>query len=770
MTRKQPTPSVISTPNTAFARFVRRAFLAFMFVGIAAGIVFSIYSWQREKLQQQEQLDVLAGLISAASQAFLDNISNSLIPMGQLLASLDVVHHPERARATLIGYQTQHPEIGAMSIITPDGKMLINTAAKPGEHLPDYRNLPDYLERFKFALNDPYPITIGRTEYGTVLKQWRFPFRHTVRNQFGVPLFILQAAIPLQENGNIFLLGIQPPPQSIVGLLRSDGYLQVRWPLENSLHAFDQPLSGPLATIIHANPGLISGSFTNTAAWFNNAPDARFGAFNRLPRSDMFAYISIPSHLIWQSWMRSNAPLLISYFVFLGIFGSIAYRVTRFETLHSKELLGQARRDPLTGLPNRAAMEELLSAEITIATESRRNFAVVFIDLDRFKEVNDTLGHAVGDQLLIKVTAIIRQTLRRGEILSRLGGDEFLLILPECDADASAIIIERLVNEFQLPLQLEKHELHITASIGVAIYPENGADKETLLKHADTAMYAAKHLGRNNYAFYEEHLGNEVRQRIELEHQLRAALTKNQFRLHYQPVVNIKTGEIVGIEALLRWEDDYGVLHHPAAFLQTAEDSGLILSIGEWVLSTACQQAQAWVTLGYRLFIAVNLSLRQFTDPLLAKKIAHILQKTQLDPGILEIEITESTAMQDTVATTRILNDLKLLKLRIAIDDFGTGYSSLSYLRHIPADKIKIDTSFVDGCGIIPDNTAIVRAILSLASINEMQIQAEGIESREQYQALRDMGCESGQGYWMSKPLPADALLALLQQRPNYNQ
>lgn len=766
---KQLDPSATATQSTAFSKFVRRAFLIFMIIGITAAIAFSIHSWQREKRQQHEQLAVLARFLSAASQAFLDNISGSLLPLGHLLVEMDVVHHPERARSSLLEYQNQHPEIGSMAIITPEGVMIINTAAKAGELLPDYRNAPDYMEKFKFALNDPYPITIGRTEYGKILKEWRFPFRYTVRDQHGNPLFMLQAAIPLQDKREIFLVGMQPPPQSVIGLLRNDGYQQARWPAKNTKEAFDRPSSGPLARMITSNPGLISGNFTGFTPW-SDLKDNRFGAFYRLPHFDLYAYISAPSQLIWQSWMHSNAPLLISFLVFLGIFGGIAYRVTRFETLHSKELRSQARRDPLTGLPNRAAMEELLSAEITLAAESERHFAVVFLDLDRFKDVNDTLGHAVGDQLLIKVASTIRQTLRRGEIFSRLGGDEFLIILPECDADASAMIVERLVNEFQQPLQIDKHELRITSSIGIAIYPENGTDLETLLKHADTAMYAAKNLGRNSYAFYEEHLGNDVKRRIELEHQLRAALDKDQFRLHYQPVINMNNGEIEGAEALLRWEDDKGVWHSPAEFIQTAEDSGLILPIGEWVLNAACQQAQQWTMLGYKVYVAVNLSSRQFQDPLLAEKIDHILQKTQLNPGLLEIEITESAAMHDPVETTRILNSMKAMELAIAIDDFGTGYSSLSYLKRIPADKIKIDKSFVDGIGINPDDTAIVRAILSLANTIEKKSHAEGIESREQYEALRAMGCESGQGYWMSKPVPPDALIALLQQHPNYNQ
>ena len=764
----QSTYSDTTTQGTAFAKFVRRAFLAFMLVGVAAAVAFSVYSWQREKRLQQEQMAVLAGFLSAATQAFLDNISNSLLPLGQLLVEMDVVHHPERARSSLLDYQHQHPEIGSMAILTPEGVMIINTAAKPGEPLPDYRNAPDYMEKFKFALNDPYPITIGRTEYGKILKEWRFPFRHTVRDANGTPLFMVQAAVPLQDNGRIFVVGIQPPPQSIIGLLRSDGFQQARWPAQYNKGAFDEPSSGPLASMIASNPGMISGNFTGNAPW-SDAKNERFGAFYRLPRFDMFAYISIPSQLVWKGWIHSNGPLLVSFVVFMGIFGTIAFRVTRFETLHSKELLGQARRDPLTGLPNRAAMEELLSAEITLAEESEGKFAVAFLDLDRFKDINDTLGHDVGDQLLIKVTSIIRQTLRRGEILSRLGGDEFLIIFPECDADACAIIIERLVNEFQQPLQIDKHELRITSSIGIAIYPENGTDLQTLLKHADTAMYAAKNLGRNSYAFYEERLGNNVKRRIDLEHQLRTALNKGQFQLHYQPVINMTNGKIIGAEALLRWEDDKGVLHSPAEFIQVAEDSGLILPIGEWVLNAACQQAHQWAMHGYNLYVAVNLSPRQFQDPLLAEKIGCILQKTQLDPKLLEIEITESAAMHDPVETTRILNSMKAMELAIAIDDFGTGYSSLSYLKRIPADKIKIDKSFVDGIGINPDDTAIVRAILALAHTIEKQIQAEGIESREQYEALRAMGCESGQGYWMSRPVTHDALIRLLQQQPNYN-
>jgi len=405
----------------------------------------------------------------------------------------------------------------------------------------------------------------------------------------------------------------------------------------------------------------------------------------------------------------------------------------------------------------------ILEANIAIACAGKTPFSILFVDLDRFKGINDTLGHAVGDKLLIMVAQRIQLLLRRGDVLGRFGGDEFLLVLPGSDESGAILTTRRVLDAFNTPFDINGRGLRITPSIGIAIYPEHGDDIETLLKHADTAMYESKRLGRNAYTVYAEQMGSRVRERLELEHELRDALKSEAFRLVYQPIVDMQSGEIVAVEALVRWVKPDGSLRSPVEFIQAAEDSGLIIPLGQWVLRTACLQLKQWVSSGLNLRVAVNLSTHQFQDPHLMEKVRDSLRETGLEAARLELEITESAAMLNPEESMKILGELSALGVRIAIDDFGTGYSSLSYLKRIPADTIKIDKSFVDGLGHRQDET-IVRAVIALARALEKDTIAEGIETEAQFDAIQAMGCDFAQGYWIRRPIEADALTSLLSQ------
>jgi EAL domain-containing protein (putative c-di-GMP-specific phosphodiesterase class I) len=336
--------------------------------------------------------------------------------------------------------------------------------------------------------------------------------------------------------------------------------------------------------------------------------------------------------------------------------------------------------------------------------------------------------------------------------------------LPGSDHKNAVFTCERLINLFAIPFQVDEHVLPVTASIGIALYPSHGADIVALTKHADTAMYEAKRQGRNAYVVYQQDIGDKIRQRISLEHRLRESLLKEEFRLVYQPIMDVTSGRLIGIEALLRWVDSEGRLRFPAEFIQVAEESGLILPLGEWVLQTACIQTKIWNDAGHDLWVAVNLSTRQFQDPNLVSKVIEVLRDTGLEPTRLELEITESAAMLNPQASIEILGRLKAMGVHIAIDDFGTGYSSLSYLKRIPADKIKIDKSFVDGVTNDPDDIAIVRTIIALANSLEMHTVAEGIETAEQLRAIEKYGCKQAQGYWISHPLPPETLEGLFDR------
>ena len=746
--------------RTPFSRLLRRAFFTFLAMGLFGFVALGVISWDREQDDARQNLLVLSGFLASATQAFFDDLGHGLQPLGQLLQRVDVLSDPEAARPYLEKFQRRYPQIGAMAVFAPSGRMLINTARHPGEPLPDFRRTPAYMAPFQAALSAPALYTIGRPEYGQVIHEWRFPFRFTLRDDQGQPLFMIQAAIPL-GSGMYFLRDMALPPNSLVGILREDGFQQARWPVDDPGKVYGRRLHGPLVKAIQAQPDLHKGNFTGHSPWMFIGQQ-RLGGYSHLSTLPMYAYVSIPYSYIWRKWWEHNSPVLGVFLVFVAIFGVIAFWVTVHERQHSEELLSQARRDSLTGLANRAGAEELLEHQIHAAKKSGRPCSLMFFDLDRFKDINDSLGHGIGDQLLVKVGKRTKSVLRQDDILARLGGDEFLIILPGSTLDAATITAKRIIEAFETPFLVARQRLKMSCSMGIAIYPDHGTDRETLLKHADTAMYEAKRQGRSGFASYEGGLGERLQQRLLLESRMHDALTNQEFQLHYQPIVELSSGRIIGAEALLRWNDDEGVSYSPEEFIPIAEESGLILPMGEWVLKTACRQAKAWLDQGYMLGVSVNLSPRQFLDPDLHVKVASVLDDFGLPASQLELEITEGAAMLDPESSMEVLGTLQRIGVRIAIDDFGTGYSSLSYLKRIPADTIKIDKSFVDGVSDESEDRAIVHAILALAKALDKHTIAEGIETTAQKLALEKAGCNWGQGYLFSRPLPLNEFLAVL--------
>ncbi len=739
-----------------FPLVLRLTFLASIILGTIAMGVAGYWSWQRETREINSNLQIQAGFLASASQAVFDNLGNGLTPLGDLLQTINIHAHPELARAHLEKFQSRFPEVGSMAVISPDGLMLINTASAPGVVLPDFRKDGVYLDQLKSSLNNKGPYMLGPPEYGKVLKQWRFPLRYTVRDERGIPLFVLQAAIPLEQRG-IYLYDLPLPPSSFIGLLREDGLQQARWPAANPDTTYGHQSPGPLAKMLRAHPELKEGLFSGYSPW-TAADKQRIGAFKRLAHLPIYAYVGIPGSYIYDRWWRNNAVTLGAFLLYLAVFSYVARRVTQRERIHSSALHGLARLDNLTGTPNRTGADEKLEQQLQRATESSRPLALLYLDLDRFKDINDTHGHSAGDELLAEVVRRLETHLRQGDMLARLGGDEFIVALPGASPETAKLTAERLINTFSAPFQVHGKKLQASCSIGAAVFPEHGKTREELLKCADTAMYEAKRAGRNCFAMYETHFGATRQRRLALKEQLQLALEKNQFLLHYQPILDLKSRRIVAAEALLRWEDETGRQQSAAEFISVAEESGLILTLGEWVLNQACEQAQAWTNAGFPIRIAVNLSPRQFRATDLVDQVRSALQRTGLAPSLLELEITESTAMDDPESSIRVLTEFKRLGVSIAIDDFGTGYSSLSYLKRIPADKLKIDKSFVDGVATKLEDAAIVRSVLALAASFEMETVAEGIEEEAQMQALIELGCNYGQGYLFSRPLTPQVL------------
>ncbi len=424
----------------------------------------------------------------------------------------------------------------------------------------------------------------------------------------------------------------------------------------------------------------------------------------------------------------------------------------------------QAYHDTLTLIPNRVLLYDRLNQAIARARRNQKQLAVMFLDLDRFKRINDTLGHSTGDQLLKAVSERLTGIMRDSDTVARQGGDEFIILLPEIeDIQDAAAVAEKIIETLKKPFFLEGHELFITTSIGISIFPDDGSDRETLIKNADTAMYRAKEQGRNNYQFYQRDNLEGSFDRLSMETDLRKALSRGEFTLYYQPRVDLKSGKIVGMEALIRWNHPrYGIIS-PARFIPLAEETGLIISLGKWVLSEACRQNKLWQEKGFKnLKVAVNLSMMQFKQKELAEQIEVVLKQSGMEPQYLELELTESILMNNPDVTLNTLQKLKRMGILIALDDFGTGYSSFNYLKRFPIDVIKIDQSFVRDILKNQDDRAIVTAMINLAHSLGLRVIAEGVEKIEQLQFLIDMDCDEVQGYYCSHPITAGEFEELL--------
>jgi diguanylate cyclase (GGDEF)-like protein/PAS domain S-box-containing protein len=424
-----------------------------------------------------------------------------------------------------------------------------------------------------------------------------------------------------------------------------------------------------------------------------------------------------------------------------------------------------AQHDFLTNLPNRVLLNDRIEQAIAIAKRRGTHLAVLFLDLDNFKHINDSLGHAIGDQLLQRIAQALRGCLRRSDTVSRQGGDEFLVLVTEDkSADDALPTAEKILKVVAAPHVIAKCELHVTASIGISVYPADGDDAETLIKNADTAMYQAKEKGRNNFQFFKKEMNVRAVERQLIEVHLRQALEGQEFELHYQPKVNLQSGAITGCEALARWEHpEWGMLS-PDRFIPVAEDCGLIVRIGRWVLREACEQVKRWEIEGLKPGpVAVNISALEFRHKNFVEGVRAILFETELSPSMLQLEITESVLMRDAASSIGILQQIKKMGVQLAVDDFGTGYSSLSYLKQFPIDILKIDQSFVQDIDASKDNGIIVSAVIGMGNSLHHRVVAEGVEDRTQLAFLKAQHCEEGQGYIFSRPVAAAQFADLLK-------
>jgi diguanylate cyclase (GGDEF)-like protein/PAS domain S-box-containing protein len=442
----------------------------------------------------------------------------------------------------------------------------------------------------------------------------------------------------------------------------------------------------------------------------------------------------------------------------------IVFRDVSVAKAMAQEMAHTAEHDVLTGLPNRMLLNDRIRQAIAAAKRHAKQVAVLFLDVDGFKHINDSLGHPFGDQVLQSIAQRLLECVRSVDTVSHQGGDEFVVLLSELTHPrAASVMAARMLRAVADPHMVGKHELHVTASIGLSVFPDDGLNAETLIKNADTAMYQAKESGRRRYQFFKPSMNARAVERQSIEESLRRAVERQEFELHYQPKINIKTGAITGAEALIRWTHPTRGGIPPADFIPIAEDCGLIVPIGRWVLRQACKQARAWADAGLpATAMAVNVSAMEFQNEGFLKGLLQILQESRWHPGLLELEVTESVLMKHVEATIEVLQALRESGVQVALDDFGTGYSSLSYLRRFPIDSLKIDRSFVQQIAGGPDAAAIVTAVISMAQSLKLRVVAEGVETLQELQFLQARQCDEVQGYYFSRPLPAAQFATLL--------
>lgn len=649
-----------------------------------------------------------------------------------------------------------------VSIVTPDGAVVASTRAVKERSAP--------APAFRQGLRGD-ALWVEQPRMSAISGEWTLQFGRELLAHDGS----LVGAVLVGVDAGYFVSGYDPAilgQKGVLGLLGTDGVFRARRTGESVTagEAIDYAGAVPGANQEDPTVLLVANSWDGvrrfTAAQqlyeFPLAVIAGLSETEQLAATHHRAQV-----YLWRAGVGSALMLALA-----TILGRMSWQLARARERENEAQIAHALRieylayhDGLTALPNRSLFNKLLSQAISQAQRSKLPLAVAFIDLDRFKQINDTLGHEAGDVLLKEVASRLKACLRDSDIVARLGGDEFVVLLTELTAEMyAATVAQKIITAIAKPFVLLGQEFRVTASIGISSYPLDGATEEALTKNADIAMYQAKEDGKNNYQFYSEKLNANSLERLTLESSLRHALERGEFRLHYQAKRDIANGQITGMEALLRWQNpDLGMVA-PLQFIQVAEETGLMVPIGKWALETACLQNVAWQAQGLpRLKMAVNVSPRQFTDEHLLRDVAATLKSTGMRPDFLELEIHESLLIHDIEKTLKILTALKALGVKIAIDDFGAGFSSLATLQRFPLDTVKIDRSYIRDIVTQDGDSNLTEAIIAMGKSLSLTVVAQGVETKEQADFLREHACDEFQGFYFNKPVSAQQFTELLQ-------
>jgi diguanylate cyclase (GGDEF)-like protein len=807
-------PPLASKPRRTPLRLLYIGTLVVVLLLLTTNAAFVLNLREAELLDEEERLKTISLILAEqANRSFesvdlvIRSVADGIAAKGVTdAASFDRIMAGQDIHLLLQAKISGTPQLDAVMVLNSEGR-LINFSRTGAVSNVDASDTA----YFRALKDDPHLQTLVTepVQNGGV-GAWTIFLARRVNGPFGEFLGVVLGAIQMQYFED-FYRAIELRDSSTIALLRLDGITLVRFPRSDTVgkkfFGAEHLLRGGVsATLREASPidGLIRIKAAHLVANYpvftiaTNSEDAALAGWRGMARLVTLGTlgcaiaIAVAGFALGRQWKHkarladSRAELRLQEVraAALGTAVEVA-EAAAIQVAHSAE------HDFLTGLPNRMLLNDRVSQAIALARRHKKHTAVLFLDLDGFKHINDSLGHGIGDKLLQSIATRLVACVRSSDTVSRQGGDEFVVLLSEVEEPEDAAIAARRIGQAvagahsidQHDVHLDvataagrmlqavaeahlvdHHNLHVTASIGVSIYPDDGLDAETLIKNADTAMYQAKENGRQGFQFFKAAMNVRAVERQSIEEDLRRALQQQEFTLHYQAKINLRTGAITGAEALIRWTHPTRGLIPPLQFIPIAEDSGLIVPIGAWVLREACMQARAWVDAGLpAMTLAVNVSAMEFRNENFLENLFAILGETGLDPRLLELELTESLLMKHAESAISILQSLREVGVQVAMDDFGTGYSSLSYLRKFPLDALKIDQSFVRQISAAGEDTAIVTAVIGMARTLKLRVIAEGVETREEMEFLRAHQCDEAQGYYFSRPIPAQQFAKLLK-------
>lgn len=738
-------------------RPVQYFFTFFTVFGLIASVAFLYNSFRATEQDYHQKLAFLNQLEVQDTEMTFEQYETLLRITGNRLVEAGVDQDPELGRRAIESMKTINECLVAFGIARPDGQLLLVSTIPAGSPLPNLLQGKESCFGFKEVLTSQH-IVLGRTYRMKPLPHWTIPMRVALRDEDNDQAHhVMAAGLPLKAESTLWSHATLDDG-IITTVVRGDGYIQSKSPHDDNFDTiFSKPLPAHKMAILESTKNVSQNTVTFTSGMLASA--------HYLPKYDLYIITEEPIANLYKEWAKSSTPMILVLLA-TGVLGFIVFRfISRLHHRAQSKIIFQATHDALTGLPNRQMIYEQIDSKIAKKHPGTRDFAVLFLDLDNFKRINDNFGHGVGDDVLLKMA---RRLLKDDDCwaVGRQGGDEFIVVTTAIKNSGEIHrMAHNLLKIAEKTMTIESYEINLGTSIGVSIYPQDGRNASTLLRCADIALYKSKALKRGQYLFYSEEMNQLAQRRLLVENQLRKCIEREELSVHYQPLYRPDTNTVSGCEALLRWNNSELGPVGPDEFISVAEESGLIEELGLFVLERAMTDIKGLNTQREdTIKVAINVSTKQLLYSPIVLHIQNFLTSLDVDPAMLKIEITESVLIEDFDRAIEVLRQIRQLGIQLSIDDFGTGYSSLSYLSKLPCEEIKIDRSFIQNILTSRDDESLVQSIIAMAKALNRNIVAEGVETAEHLEKLTEFGCDFIQGYYISRPIPLDEFTKFVAQ------